>query len=76
MKTKQRITTLLVTLGIMVGVLFTGGTAVSAATNPDLAPGDWAFDATSIPLHDAIKTKYPAIDTSGDGYISISEAQG
>ena len=37
-------------------------------------PVDWAFTEASRSLHDAILTKYPEIDTDGDLYISIQEA--
>ncbi|TLG75453.1 hypothetical protein [Culicoidibacter larvae] len=47
---------------------------VQAASNPADAPTDWAFDASSVELHDAILLQYPAVDLNKDGFISINEA--
>lgn len=50
-------------------------------TDSSLAPADWAFKESSIPLHDAILKAYDIdfggrgnIDSDDDGYISKSEA--
>ncbi|MFV0395062.1 MAG: toxin Cry1Ac domain D-VI-related protein [Coprobacillaceae bacterium] len=61
-------------LSMILGLFLALGTNTSAATDPRTAPVDWAFKESSIPLHDAILTKYPTIDTNSDGYISIAEA--
>jgi Leucine-rich repeat (LRR) protein/cell division FtsZ-interacting protein ZapD len=47
---------------------------ISAATDPNIAPSGWAFNETSIPLHDELLQRYPTMDSNTDGYISISEA--
>ncbi|MFV0396011.1 MAG: toxin Cry1Ac domain D-VI-related protein [Coprobacillaceae bacterium] len=71
MKKKFKITlSFLMIISIVSGLK----TNTYAATDPDNAPTDWAFTENSIPLHDAILDAYPTVDTSGDGYISISEA--
>ena len=51
-----------------------GTTKVSAASDPALAPSDWAFEESSVPLHDALLGDFPIIDSDGDGFISIGEA--
>ncbi|MFV0393615.1 MAG: toxin Cry1Ac domain D-VI-related protein [Coprobacillaceae bacterium] len=56
------------------GIASALGTNASAATDPNNAPLDWAFDSTSVPLHDEILISYPTVDTNSDGYISQSEA--
>lgn len=62
-------------LSMIVSGIFFSNTKISAISDPILAPEDWAFDVSSVNLHDVILSKYPNIDTNGDGYISISEAQ-
>lgn len=73
---KQKISKLILAFIMGAGILFSGNASnISAATDATNAPSDWAFEESSIPLHDAILANYPTIDTNGDGYISISEAQ-
>jgi cell division FtsZ-interacting protein ZapD len=73
MKIKRIITTA-VSLLMVVAMAVTFRTTASAATDASMAPIDWAFTESGIPLHDAILATYPTIDTNTDGYISISEA--
>ncbi|MDQ0360926.1 toxin Cry1Ac domain D-VI-related protein [Breznakia pachnodae] len=79
---KKIIKTLLVSLiaiGIFTGISSNVTKEVKAATDPSAAPGDWAFTAESVSLHDAILSAYPTIDQApngnGDGFISKEEAE-
>lgn len=74
MRIKQKTLRLFIVLSIVVGVTFTMFSTMSATSNPEDAPSDWAFDISSIELNNAIIEAYPAVDTDGDGFISISEA--
>lgn len=71
-KIKQK--TLSIIILVMIIGIFTSLTSINAASDPNDAPADWAFEASSIELNDAIIAKYPSIDTNGDGFISVSEA--
>ena len=72
-KTKLKLSIVLIFGLAIPGILFSN-MEVSAASNPNNAPADWAFDASSVELNDVIVTKYPSVDSNGDGFISISEA--
>lgn len=74
---KQKIIKSFLTLAIIFSAFVALGSNLTYATtktDPALAPADWAFEESSIPLHDALLERYPDIDTNGDGYISITEA--
>lgn len=73
-KIKKNIAKLLMFCLIISGA-FGGGANVSAVSDPNQAPPTWAFDATSVDLHDKIVELYPSIDTNNDGFISVEEAQ-
>ncbi|MFV0393408.1 MAG: hypothetical protein ACK5LC_03285, partial [Coprobacillaceae bacterium] len=72
MKKIKILSMLVLSLTMLTGIMTT--TNIYVATDPSAAPSDWAFSADSVPLHDAILVKYPAIDTNVDGYISKTEA--
>ncbi|MFV0395987.1 MAG: toxin Cry1Ac domain D-VI-related protein [Coprobacillaceae bacterium] len=75
MKKKISFKIVLTTVLTLAGIVgFSNGIVVDAATDPNSAPIDWAFTEDSVPLHDAILSTYPIIDTNADGFISISEA--
>lgn len=71
-KTKLTLLLSFLLLFTMVGITTN---EVSAVSNLADAPNDWAFDASSVELNDAIINAYPEIDTNNDGFISISEAE-
>lgn len=73
MNFKKRISGFIIALTMIIG-LFGAISNIKAASDPADAPSDWAFEASSVGLNDAIIAKYPAIDIDGDGFISISEA--
>lgn len=74
MKTKNKITILCLAFVMTIGMVFAGNTtAVSAASDPSQAPVDWAFEASSVELNDAIVAKYPNLD-DGNGFVTISSA--
>ena len=82
---KNKLFKSLLVLIMMIGVFATVSNVslseVKAATNAADAPADWAFTEDSIPLHDAILSKYDSdfggtgnIDSNNDGYINKDEA--
>lgn len=73
MKKLKVIFVLLLCLLLLFLAIGVGIDRVSAASNPDNAPLDWAFDASSVELNDAIIENHPELD-SGDGFITISAA--
>ncbi|TLG75488.1 leucine-rich repeat domain-containing protein [Culicoidibacter larvae] len=49
------------------------GQKLNATSDPLLAPSDWAFEASSVALNDAIVQKYPTLD-NGDGFVTKEAA--
>lgn len=74
MRIKQSFVKIFVVLSMIGGTLFMVAASVNATSNPADAPSDWAFDESSVELNDEIIDRYSSVDTSGDGFISISEA--
>lgn len=75
MSVEQRMSKMILACILVIGGIFVGSAStVDAASDPADAPTDWAFDASSVELNDAIIDRYPTIDTSGDGFISKDEA--
>lgn len=75
MNLKKKMSKLILLSTMIVGMFASTVMGVNAATNAEGAPTDWAFDESSIPLHDAILAKYPTVDGNGDGYITKVEAE-
>lgn len=71
-KIKTKIITLLTFSLVVCGMLFST-TKIDAASNPEDAPTDWAFEASSVALNDAIVAKYPILN-NGDGFITKASA--
>lgn len=71
-KIKSKIMMLLV-FGLAIGAMLLGTTKINAASNPANAPLDWAFEAGSIGLNDAIVQQYPTLD-NGTGFVTKSLA--
>lgn len=63
----------LMTFSLLVAMFLVMSPKIGAASNVDDAPVDWAFEASSVELNDAIVSMYPELD-NGDGFVTISAA--
>ena len=65
---------MVLTLCLLAGGMLFNTNTMSAASDPANAPIDWAFEASSVELNDAIVGKYPEL---GDvnGYVTKTLAQ-
>lgn len=73
MKRKKLKLVMLLTVCLMIGVMLLTIKPVSAASDLANAPSDWAFEASSVELNDAIVQQYPVLD-NGDGFVTILSA--
>ncbi|MFV0393697.1 MAG: toxin Cry1Ac domain D-VI-related protein [Coprobacillaceae bacterium] len=74
MKTKKIMSKLMIIITMIISMFTIMTNSAKADEVAPLAITDAAFPASSQGLHDAIMTKYPAIDTNGDGILSQGEA--
>lgn len=71
-KLKTKISMLLIISLVVCSGLFST-TKINATSNLENAPTDWAFEASSIELNNAIVEKYPMLD-DGNGFVTKAAA--
>lgn len=72
-KNKNRLLSVLAFCLIM-SMMFIGDVRVHAESNPADAPINWAFDASSVNLNDAIVEEYPGL-ADANGFITTDSAE-
>lgn len=64
----------ILTFSLLFTALLVGAPNISAISDPENAPSDWAFEASSVELNDAIIARYPELD-NGLGFVTKASAK-